>query len=99
VSVSPPTDELADKGVGPASWRCRAGGASTRSPVSTATRCFAARYPSVSIEAGATLGWANYVDESIGIDTFGQSAPAKAVLNYFGIVPGDGGGARRTRLK
>lgn len=43
--------------------------------------------PSVSLEAGATLGWANYVDASIGIDAFGMSAPGDVVLEYFNIVP------------
>jgi transketolase len=43
--------------------------------------------PSVAIEAGATLGWANYVDDSIGINTFGMSAPDKVVFANFNIVP------------
>lgn len=43
--------------------------------------------PSVAIEAGATLGWANYVDESIGIDSFGLSAPGAFIFDYFNIVP------------
>jgi transketolase len=43
--------------------------------------------PSVAIEAGATLGWANYVDDSIGINTFGMSAPEKVVFENFNIVP------------
>ena len=41
----------------------------------------------MSLEAGATLGWANYVDESIGIDSFGMSAPENVVFEYFNIVP------------
>ena len=41
--------------------------------------------PSVSLEAGATLGWAKYVDDSIGIDTFGISAPGSYVFDYFNI--------------
>ncbi len=43
--------------------------------------------PSVSLEAGATLGWANYVDDSLGINTFGMSAPGKVVLEEYNIVP------------
>ncbi|HEY5265434.1 MAG TPA: transketolase [Acidimicrobiales bacterium] len=43
--------------------------------------------PSVAIEAGATLGWANYVDDSIGINSFGLSAPASFIFDYFNIVP------------
>ncbi len=41
--------------------------------------------PSVSLEAGATLGWSKYVDEALGIDTFGMSAPSAYVLDYFNI--------------
>ena len=41
--------------------------------------------PSVSLEAGSTLGWAKYVDEAVGIDTFGISAPGGYVFNYFNI--------------
>ena len=39
--------------------------------------------PSVSLEAGATLGWTKYVDQAIGIDSFGLSAPSSYVMNYF----------------
>jgi transketolase len=41
--------------------------------------------PSVSIEAGATLGWDKYVDHAIGIDTFGMSSPGGVAMNFFGI--------------
>jgi transketolase len=41
--------------------------------------------PSVSLEAGATLGWTAYVDEAIGIDSFGISAPGAYVFDYFNI--------------
>ena len=41
--------------------------------------------PSVSLEAGATLGWTKYVDEAIGIDHFGMSAPASFIFDYFDI--------------
>lgn len=43
--------------------------------------------PSVSLEAGATLGWAKYVDDSIGIDRFGMSAPSSVVFEEYNIVP------------
>lgn len=39
--------------------------------------------PSVSLEAGATLGWHKYVDQALGIDTFGLSGPGGEVLEYF----------------
>ncbi len=41
--------------------------------------------PSIAVEAGATLGWTRYVDEAIGIDAFGLSAPGAYVFNYFNI--------------
>jgi transketolase len=41
---------------------------------------------SVSLEAGATLGWHKYVDHALGIDAFGMSAPGPYVLDYFNIT-------------
>jgi transketolase len=41
--------------------------------------------PSVSLEAGATLGWYRYVDEALGIDSFGASAPGAVVFDFFHI--------------
>ena len=43
--------------------------------------------PSVSLEAGATLGWTKYVDHALGIDDFGMSAPGAVVFEYFHINP------------
>jgi transketolase len=42
----------------------------------------------VSIEAGVTLGWQKYVGDglSIGIDTFGASAPMDALYDHFGLT-------------
>jgi transketolase len=42
--------------------------------------------PSVALEAGATLGWTRYVDDAIGIDSFGMSAPGKYVMDFFNIT-------------
>ncbi len=42
-----------------------------------------------SIEAGATHGWDKYVGRDgvkIGIDSFGASAPAKDLYEYFGVT-------------
>ena len=44
--------------------------------------------PSVSIEAGSTLGWAKYADVCLGIDRFGASAPGGVVLDKLGMNPG-----------
>ncbi len=41
--------------------------------------------PSIAIEAGATLGWTRYVDEAVGIDAFGLSAPGAYAFDYFNI--------------
>lgn len=41
--------------------------------------------PSIAVEAGATLGWTRYVDQAVGIDSFGLSAPGSYVMDYFNI--------------
>jgi transketolase len=41
--------------------------------------------PTVSVEAGITLGWAAYADSSVGIDRFGASAPGSVALDKLGI--------------
>jgi transketolase len=46
--------------------------------------------PTVSIEAGATFGWERVIGRdglAIGIDRFGESAPAKDIAEYFGFTP------------
>jgi len=43
----------------------------------------------VSIEEGSTLGWSRYVGErgtSIGMDSFGASAPLKQLQQKFGFT-------------
>jgi transketolase len=63
-------------------WRCF-----EAQPNDYRTQVLRRSIPSVSLEAGATLGWANYVDEAIGIDSFGMSAPGAAIFEEFKIVP------------
>jgi transketolase len=41
--------------------------------------------PTVSVEAGATLGWERWADACVGIDRFGVSAPGGVVLERLGI--------------
>jgi transketolase len=41
--------------------------------------------PTVSVEAGVTLGWSRYAQASVGIDRFGASAPGSVVLEQLGI--------------
>ena len=45
--------------------------------------------PRVSVEAGATFGWARYTGDrgtTIGIDTYGASGPGAEVLAHFGFT-------------
>jgi transketolase len=44
----------------------------------------------VSVEAGVTLGWREYIGDrgvAIGIDRFGASAPAEVIYEQLGITP------------
>jgi len=41
--------------------------------------------PSISIEAGSTYGWNKWAEVTIGIDSFGTSAPGDIALAEFGI--------------
>ncbi len=44
----------------------------------------------VSVEQGSTLGWDRYVGpagQSIGMHTFGASAPLKELQQKFGFTP------------
>jgi transketolase len=45
--------------------------------------------PRVAVEAGVTDGWWKYVRASgavLGVDSFGESAPAGAVYKHFGLT-------------
>jgi len=42
----------------------------------------------VAVEMGATGGWWKYGCAAVvGIDTYGESAPAPALFKYFGFTP------------
>jgi transketolase len=41
--------------------------------------------PSVSVEAGVSMGWERWVDRSVSIERFGASAPGAEVLDKLGI--------------
>ena len=44
----------------------------------------------ISVEAGSTMGWYKYVGLeglTIGIDSFGLSAPASKIFEHFGLTP------------
>ena len=40
----------------------------------------------MALEAGVTLGWTKYVDEALGIDTYGMSAPGPYAFGHFNIT-------------
>jgi transketolase len=42
--------------------------------------------PTVSVEAGVTLGWQKYADASVGIDRFGASAPGEVAMANLGVT-------------
>jgi transketolase len=42
--------------------------------------------PTLSVEAGVTLGWERYSDDAVGIDHFGASAPGGVVMEQFGFT-------------
>ncbi len=55
----------------------------------------------VSVEQASTLGWARYVGatgHSIGMRSFGASAPLKDLLKKFGFTPEDVVAAAREQL-
>ncbi len=41
----------------------------------------------VSVEQGSTMGWSHFADRSIGMKTFGTSAPLKELQKKFGFTP------------
>jgi transketolase len=43
--------------------------------------------PSLAVEAGASQGWCEFVDATIGLDRFGASAPAGVLYERFGFSP------------
>jgi transketolase len=42
--------------------------------------------PTLSVEAGVTIGWERYAQDCIGIDRFGASAPGGVVMEHLGIT-------------
>jgi transketolase len=43
--------------------------------------------PTLAVEAGASFGWDRWADDSVTIDRFGASAPAKVVFEKLGLNP------------
>jgi transketolase len=49
-----------------------------------------ARWQRVSVEAGVTMGWREYIGDrgiAIGVDRFGASAPGEVLMEKLGITP------------
>ncbi|MGQ0509824.1 MAG: transketolase [Betaproteobacteria bacterium] len=58
--------------------------------------------PRVAVEAGVTDGWRKYVGLDgavVGIDRFGESAPAPELFKHFGFTPENVANAARSVLK
>jgi len=46
------------------------------------------RMPRIAVEAGVTDGWWKYrCDAVVGVDRFGESAPAGQLFELFGLTP------------
>jgi len=43
--------------------------------------------PTISVEAGVSMGWSKWADASVAIDRFGASAPGDEVMTQLGITP------------
>lgn len=54
-------------------------------PAAFRAQLLPASLPVLSVEAGVTFGWAQYADDSIGIDRFGASAPGGVVMEQLGL--------------
>lgn len=50
------------------------------------TSVFPAGVPVVSVEASSVFGWERYAHASVGMRSFGASAPAKDLYKRFGIT-------------
>ena len=52
------------------------------------TSVLPAGVPRIAVEMGVTDGWWKYGCAAVvGIDTFGESAPAPALFKHFGFTP------------
>ena len=55
-------------------------------PLAERLEVLPADVPVLSVEAGATQGWAKYADASIGVDRFGLSAPGPVAYEALGLT-------------
>ena len=56
-------------------------------PAEARARVIRTDLPSLGVEAAITMGWHRWVDDAVGIDRFGASAPGAVVLQKLGISP------------
>ncbi len=56
-------------------------------PASYRDQVLPAGVPKLAVEAAATFGWGRWVDDVVGIDRFGASAPGPVALDRLGINP------------
>ena len=56
-------------------------------PVATQLALRLVRDKTITLEALSTFGWSQIGAYSLGIDTFGQSAPGPIVMAYYGMTP------------
>ncbi len=57
-----------------------------RRPVEQRQAIIPPTVPSLSVEAAATQGWLEFVDEAIGLDHFGASAAASTLYETYGLT-------------
>ena len=60
------------------------------------------RWQRVSVEAGVTFGWRQYIGDrgiAIGIDRYGASAPGELVLEKLGITAANVAAAARKLVR
>jgi transketolase len=59
-----------------------------RQTVDYKTEVLPARVPRIAVEMGSTAGWWKYGCAAVvGIDTYGESAPAPVLFKHFGFTP------------
>jgi transketolase len=59
-----------------------------RQDVTYQARVLPESLPRIAVEAGVTDGWWKYrCDAVIGLDRYGESAPAGALFKHFGFTP------------
>ena len=78
---------LADQGITSGSCRCRRGICSRCRTTGTRTSCCRPELPTLAVEAGASLGWDRWSDDSLSLDRFGASAPGAVALANLGYTP------------